>query len=427
MISDGHRVTAYERALRALVKPGMTVLDAGAGTGLLAMLAARSGAGRVFAVESMPIAKLAHELVRHNQLDAIVEVIEDDLRTLAPRAPVDLIVSDCLGRFLLDDQMTDAMRGAFAWLAPGGVVIPSEVTLMLAPVAVGHFGVLDGFEYPTLGIDLAPARTAAERVVWSGLFLRESLMAEACELATWRLPGPLPPLEAELAFEIRRVGRLRGLAGWFRATLAPGVALDTAPGIETHWQQVLLPLPARELEVGDRLEVRVWLEGTDPEPRWGREGRIVRAGAIIERFRLAEVEPEPGGSDGPPRSRWRTAEGAAGTSSEALGALGAEVWEAGDRARARELFEDAVMALRPGEGRPELWENLGIARHQSGDWTGAIIPLMRALDGAPTSREQSLRLLVDACMRADRQIDGARYLRIYEATFGPHPAGWARS
>ena len=59
LLSDVVRMDAYDRALRALVKPGDVVLDVGAGTGVLAMLAARAGAKRVHAVESLPVAALA--------------------------------------------------------------------------------------------------------------------------------------------------------------------------------------------------------------------------------------------------------------------------------------------------------------------------------------------------------------------------------
>ena len=71
MLADLHRMDAYERALRKLVRPGDVVLDLGCGTGILAMLAARRGA-RVHAVESMPVVHLAQQLVAHNRLDVHV-------------------------------------------------------------------------------------------------------------------------------------------------------------------------------------------------------------------------------------------------------------------------------------------------------------------------------------------------------------------
>ena len=51
MIGDQVRLDAYAAALRASGRPGQTVLDLGAGTGIFSLLACRHGAGRVYAVE----------------------------------------------------------------------------------------------------------------------------------------------------------------------------------------------------------------------------------------------------------------------------------------------------------------------------------------------------------------------------------------
>ena len=74
LLGDPHRMAAYERAIRAVVKPGAIVLDVGTGTGVLAMMAARCGARRVHAVESMPIERAARALVAANGLSERVLV-----------------------------------------------------------------------------------------------------------------------------------------------------------------------------------------------------------------------------------------------------------------------------------------------------------------------------------------------------------------
>jgi protein arginine N-methyltransferase 1 len=52
MIADKGRTSAYARALESLVVPESVVLDIGTGAGILALLACRAGAARVYAVEA---------------------------------------------------------------------------------------------------------------------------------------------------------------------------------------------------------------------------------------------------------------------------------------------------------------------------------------------------------------------------------------
>jgi predicted RNA methylase len=80
MLLDKMLNEAYQRAIAEAVRPGDTVLDIGAGAGILSLLAARAGAGRVFAVEKTSIARVARRMVAHNGAADRVQVLEGDTR-----------------------------------------------------------------------------------------------------------------------------------------------------------------------------------------------------------------------------------------------------------------------------------------------------------------------------------------------------------
>src|SRR3989442_2632553 len=91
-LSDTVRVRTYERAIRAVVRPGDVVLDLAAGTGILRVLACRVGASRVYAVDIGGILGVGPALGRANGVaDRITHV-----RAVSPDAafpePVDVIV-----------------------------------------------------------------------------------------------------------------------------------------------------------------------------------------------------------------------------------------------------------------------------------------------------------------------------------------------
>jgi ribosomal protein L11 methyltransferase len=116
------------RALEEMVRPGATVLDVGAGSGILAIAAGRLGAARVLALDTDPLAvQVARQNVALNRLEPVVAVEEGTLAI----PPVDrrgdghgweVIVANILAETIM--QLAAAFR---ANLAPAGVLIASGI------------------------------------------------------------------------------------------------------------------------------------------------------------------------------------------------------------------------------------------------------------------------------------------------------------
>ena len=135
MICDRVRTGAFRRAIDSVVRPGDIVLDVGAGSGILSVFAARAGAARVYAVERTSAAVLAQELAAANGVAEIVQVIHGDVTDLEPPERVDVIVSEWLGGFGIDEGMlVPVIVARDRWLKPGGVMIPRLVTAWAALV-----------------------------------------------------------------------------------------------------------------------------------------------------------------------------------------------------------------------------------------------------------------------------------------------------
>lgn len=102
MIADRVRTDAYRRGILRDWAPlrGKTVLDVGAGTGILS-ICAQAGARRVYAVEASAIWQQAREVVRLNGLQDRVHVLPGLVETVELPEQVDAIVSEWMGHGLL--------------------------------------------------------------------------------------------------------------------------------------------------------------------------------------------------------------------------------------------------------------------------------------------------------------------------------------
>uniref|UniRef100_A0A0E0HJN1 Protein arginine N-methyltransferase domain-containing protein n=1 Tax=Oryza nivara TaxID=4536 RepID=A0A0E0HJN1_ORYNI len=143
MLNDSARNRAYRRAIEAAVTdPSSRVLDIGAGTGLLSMMAARALAavggetrgGSVSACESyLPMGKLMRRVLRANGMENRVKVfhkrsdelkVGDDLDS-----PADILVSEILDSELLGEGLIPTLQQAYDMLlAKNPKIVPYRAT-----------------------------------------------------------------------------------------------------------------------------------------------------------------------------------------------------------------------------------------------------------------------------------------------------------
>ena len=114
------------RLLEGVVHDGARAADLGAGSGVLAIAAAKLGAASVAAIENDPqaIGNLEANIAR-NGVAGIVRAIEGDARLLLPLiAPLSLITANIISSVIL--ELLPAMRAA---LVPGGDAVIAGILL----------------------------------------------------------------------------------------------------------------------------------------------------------------------------------------------------------------------------------------------------------------------------------------------------------
>ena len=146
LVKDHQRNDAFEAALIRNIKPGMRVLDVGAGTGLLAMMAARAGGDKVYSCELNPaIAAVAADIVQANGFADKITIIAKNSKDIDADADMgglaDLVVAEILGSDLVCEQVLPAMRDVVFRLAkPGAHLIPQSGDIVVALAYWDEFG-----------------------------------------------------------------------------------------------------------------------------------------------------------------------------------------------------------------------------------------------------------------------------------------------
>jgi len=252
MLNDAPRNDAYARAIAATVRPGDLVLEIGTGSGLLAMMAARAGAGRVVTCEQAPpIASAARDIVAANGFAERIDVVAArstrlKVGTELPRR-ADVLIMEVFDTALLGEGVLAALIDARArLLAPGARVLPTRATIWAQAIEcpelrpVNPIGRIADFDLAGFDRFRAPGGQSLE-------LAREAYRP---------LSAPMPVLTFDFTDEVRRLGSghanlrftatgaVQAIALWFELELAAGIVLSTGPGeARNHWRQSVQFLP----------------------------------------------------------------------------------------------------------------------------------------------------------------------------------------
>lgn len=261
LIGDRVRLEAFHSALAKVIRKGETdVVDIGTGTGILAFMAARLGARKVWAYEAAEIGAVAERLKRLNRIRNVELIPGRSTEAIdPPRGHV--VVTETLGNFALEEFLVETMNDARArHVKPGGHLIPGKVAQVVCPVVAPRLrddlALWDRVGY---GLDFSPARDMSLNNVYIRKLAASELLDRGKAAQVW------DELDFGVANRLARKGRVtwklaapvivHGLAVWWSARLADGVTLSTSPlGPPTHWEQLFFPaLVPIEIAAGEGL------------------------------------------------------------------------------------------------------------------------------------------------------------------------------
>jgi type I protein arginine methyltransferase len=282
MAMDAVRMDAYARAIARAVRPGDVVVDIGAGTGILSLLALRAGASHVHAIEPNPAITLLPDIARENGFADRVTVHRCPSFEVTLPKPADVMVSDLRGSFpLFEDHLRIIGDARARLLRAGGAMIPERDRLYVAFVESEENWrkIRAGWEsFEKRGFSAAAARASVLNNAYSDGAAPLAATALLSEPVSWLdldyRSVDSDFFEATVEPKLARGGTAHGVAAWFDATVLGDIGYSNAPGASLVYSRVLLPLlePIR-VEAGDRSRITLRVDAR--ATRWAWDTEIV--------------------------------------------------------------------------------------------------------------------------------------------------------
>lgn len=291
MMNDRWRNEAYDVAISRAIRRfrestgrSPLVLEIGAGSGLLSMMAARAGAEHVVACEMVrPVAVAAAEIVARNGFSDRVTIHHKKSSDLVvgvelPRR-ADLLVSEIFDAGLLGEYVLGALSHAREHLLqPGAVIVPARASVWMMPIEsreVHEYFRADNAN--ACGFDLGLFNRFA-KLTYEQLALRRyafEALADPVTVLDFDFTADVPDRERVISVTPTRSGHLHAWVFWFTLDFDGETFFDTGPYSErTCWAQAVQveALPPRVSE-GKAFGVRISqtrseirFEGTDQPP-----------------------------------------------------------------------------------------------------------------------------------------------------------------
>lgn len=265
MVNDDERNQAYDLALRRAVTPGALVLEIGTGSGLVAMMAARAGAGRVVSCEVLPLmADIAREVVAKNGLSERITIITRKSTQLKVGADLpdraDVFVSELINIGMLSPNMLPVLQHAREnLLKPNARIIPAAAIVHAALIEAPQLSRVNPVRQIS-GFDLSPLDKLRSpgyaQIDMAADLVRQ--LSQPFRALEFDFRQNMPERDAKLLqVTATSAGIVHGIAFWFDLIMDEEIVYSSAsPARTNHWKQAaeFFPQPVA-VQPGDRLTI----------------------------------------------------------------------------------------------------------------------------------------------------------------------------
>lgn len=255
IIQDKLRNDIYNKALLMFVKPESIVLEIGTGTGLLAMMAARAGAKKVYTCEMEPtVGQAAQENILKNNLQNQISVILKKSTELQIGVDLpekaDLLVSEITNSDLLGENILPIMDDAITrLLKKDAVILPNQIAV--EGVLVSEIStILPFFNIQDIhGFDLSafsrfkPLTYPIDKTNLKQIM--PNALSEPLELLRFdfTIQKHFKEQIKTMEMQVNKTGKAYGMIKWILLQFTENLIYENKPPLESCWAPLLHIFP----------------------------------------------------------------------------------------------------------------------------------------------------------------------------------------
>ena len=159
---------------------------------------------------------------------------------------------------------------------PGGILVPAEIDLYLAPVETQRmWSQIIFWESTVAGFDVHPAHTLALNSRYSVALQPDELLAQPSIVAKIDLQSQMQQLFIiTTTIAVTRPGYLHGIGGWFVAQLTPSISMTNIPNAQDKINRNAVFFPIENpvaVKAGDEIGIQLHIRWENDIYTWNVE------------------------------------------------------------------------------------------------------------------------------------------------------------
>ncbi|MBK6924782.1 MAG: 50S ribosomal protein L11 methyltransferase [Thermomonas sp.] len=265
MINDRRRSGPFVEALRTLIKPDTVVLEIGTAAGYFALLCAKLGARRIYAVEPDNAIEVARLCAADNVGSDRITWIKGLSTEISLPERVDLVLGDLHGTLPFYNHNIESMVDARQrHLKLGGTIVPMRDVMRVVPAQAPH-------EYAKVEspwgsnpdeLTLSAGRSFVANRWWRAAKQPANTSDLLAPPAIWGTidyrTATSSNLDGTMQWTVQGAGNMHGYYVWFDGELTDGIGYSNAPDhAELVYGRAFFPLEHPiEVSPGDVIDTR---------------------------------------------------------------------------------------------------------------------------------------------------------------------------